>query len=627
MTGRVATLLRNGFALAVTSFVLISSLVFLAGESGFPFLPLYLLAALGTIVWIRSTAKSLIAAAFAAGGYVAAMAAAAYPAAPVWYAVGLNAGFIGGSCAIAWMIGHGVRRSKDRVAETSLALAMARRRAERAESLVSKVGPVLGLSDLDGILRWTLEGARAVAGGTYAHVAGLNGTHHRTAAEGDADAYPSWWHPTIQRLVLWSCREGKVLRREYAVHGIEGFIAVPIGPEGGERWGAIVLGGKEFDDAEERALKLLADAVAPALAGASDAPAGRDPVTGLPNRSSLYRVLGSRLSADRPPTVLVAGLDGLRSYGRTHGPDAGDELLRRVGRRLGEAHPRVFRSVDAEFVVVLSGAGAPKAREAALALRRLASEAMGAGGASGVSVGFVSVGAGECDPELVMSAAARAVEAARRRTEGVAGSTVADDEAGRGTPETVEIVLALAEAAELRGSYVGEHSRAVARLSRLIGTRLGLSPEQIRALELGALLHDFGKTGVPEYILSKSERLTEEEQEVLRGHPALGARMLAHIPDLEPAVPAVRHHHERFDGRGYPDGLSGEDIPLVARVVSVADAFDAMVRGRPYARGITQEEALEEIVRGSGSQFDPGVVRAFLEAMAGPETRQTGSAG
>jgi HD-GYP domain-containing protein (c-di-GMP phosphodiesterase class II) len=626
MVGRVTALLRNGFALAVTIFALISSLVFLAGGRGFPFLALYLLAALGTFVWIRGAAKTALAAAAAVGGYLVATIAAAYPAPLSWYAVGLDAVLIAFSCVVAWMIGDRVRRLKDRVAGTSVALVEARRRAERAESLASRVGPLLGLSDLDGILRWTLEAARAVAGGTYAHVAGLDGTHHCTVAEGDADAYPSWWHPTIQRLVLWSCREGRVLRSEDAVHGIEGFIAVPIGPEGGERWGAIVLGGKEFDAAEERALKLLADAVAPALAGAGDAPAGRDPVTGLPNRSSLYRVLGSRLSADRTLTVLVAGVDGHRSYGRSHGPDAGDELLRRVGRRLEEIHPRVFRSADAEFVVVLSGAGAPKAREAALKLRRLASEAMGVGGASGVSVGFVSVGAGEGDSELVMDAAARALEEARGRADGVAGSMVGD-EAGRGAPETVAIVLALAEAAESRGPYVGEHSRAVARLSHLIGARLELSPEQLRALEFGALLHDVGKTGVPEYVLSKSGRLTEEEHEVLRGHPALGARMLAHIPDLVPAVPAVRHHHERFDGRGYPDGLSGEDIPLVARVVSVADAFDAMVRGRPYARGITQEEALEEIKRNSGTQFDPGVVRALMEAMASPDVRQTGSAG
>jgi hypothetical protein len=319
MVGRVTALLRNGFALAVTSFALISSLVFLVGASGFPFVALYLLAAVGTVVWIRGAAKTALAAAAAVGGYLAATIAAAYPASPSWYAVGLDAVLIAFSCVIAWMIGDRVRRLKDRVAGASVALVEARRRAELAESLASRVGPVLGLSDLDGILRWTLEAARAVAGGTYAHVAGLDGTHHRTAAEGDADVYPSWWHPTIQRLVLWSCREGRVLRSEDAIHGIEGFIAVPIGPEGGERWGAIVLGGKEFDAAEERALKLLADAVAPALAGAGDAPAGRDPVTGLPNRSSLYRVLGSRLSADRTLTVLVAGLDGHRA---TAGPTA-----------------------------------------------------------------------------------------------------------------------------------------------------------------------------------------------------------------------------------------------------------------------------------------------------------------
>ena len=593
---------------------------------GFPILLLYLVAVL-RMIRVGSAVKAVVATALV-GGYLVAAVAAGGSGALASPAHWLGAALVGFLCAIVWIFEDKIRRLEDHNASISLAVVAERRRAERIEDLVPRFGPVLGLSDLDGILRWTLEGARAVAGGTYAHVAGLDGTHHRTGAEGDADVYPSWWHPTIQRLVLWSCREGKVLRSEDAVHGIEGFIAVPVGPEGGERWGAIVLGGKEFDAAEERALKLLADTVAPTLARAGDAPAGRDPVTGLPNRSSLYRVLGSRLSRDRTLTVLVAGLDGLESYGRTHGPDAAsDELLRRVGRRLEEAHPRVFRSADAEFVVVVGGAGALKASEAALALRRLAVEAVGSGGASGVSVGFVSVGAGEGEPTLVMDAAARALGEARGRIDGVAGSRVGGGEAGGGTPETVRIVLALAEAAELRGPYVGEHSKAVARISHLIGARLAFSPERMRALELGALLHDFGKMGVPEYILSKSGRLTEEEHETLRGHPTVGAMMLAHIPGLAPVVPIVRHHHERFDGGGYPDGISGETIPLVARVVSVADAFDALIRARPGVRGATEGEALQEIERSSGTQFDPGVVRAFLEAMADGDARQTGSAG
>jgi diguanylate cyclase (GGDEF)-like protein/putative nucleotidyltransferase with HDIG domain len=637
MAGRVAPLLRNGFALAVTNFVLISSLVFLAGESRFPFLPLYLLAALGTVIWIRGAAKTAVAAVVAVGGYLAATIAAAYPASPSWYAVGLNVVFIGFSCVLAWMIGDGVRRLEDRVADESVALADARRRTERAESLASRVGPVLGLSTLDGILRWTLETARAVAGSTYAHVAGLDGTHHRTLAEGDADACPSWWHPTIQRLVLWSCREDRVLRSEEVVHGIEGFVAVPIGPEGGERWGAIVLGGKAFDDAEVRALKLLADAVAPALEGAGEAPAGRDPVTGLPNRSSLHRVLDRRLSQSRTLTVLVAGLDGFRSYNKARGPDAGDELLRRVGRRLGESHRHVFRLGDEEFVVIQNGVGASRARETALALRRLVSqEAAYSGGIGerlvGVSVGFVVVDPGEGETDLVVDDASRFLAEARGRPDGVAGSALGDfrpDSGGaeRGTAEAAAgIVLALAEAAELRGPHIGRHSKAVARIARRVGSRLSLSPEQMRALELGALLHDLGKIGVPDYVLSKSDRLTEEEHEVLRSHPALGVRMLARIAELAPAAPVVRHHHERFDGRGYPDGLAGEDIPLVARVVSVADAFDALVRDRPGVRGVPEKDALEEIERGSGTQFDPEVVRAFLETIETPDDRRAGSA-
>ncbi len=159
MVGRVTALLRNGFALAVTIFALISSLVFLAGGRGFPFLALYLLAALGTVVWIRGAAKTALAAAAAVGGYLVATIAAAYPAPLSWYAVGLDAVLIAFSCVVAWIIGDRVRRLKDRAAGASVALVEARRRAERAESLASRVGPVLGLSDLDDILRWTLEAA------------------------------------------------------------------------------------------------------------------------------------------------------------------------------------------------------------------------------------------------------------------------------------------------------------------------------------------------------------------------------------------------------------------------------------------------------------------------------------
>jgi HD-GYP domain-containing protein (c-di-GMP phosphodiesterase class II) len=141
------------------------------------------------------------------------------------------------------------------------------------------------------------------------------------------------------------------------------------------------------------------------------------------------------------------------------------------------------------------------------------------------------------------------------------------------------------------------------------------------------LLHDVGKIGVPDLILQKSGRLTEEEYTVIKRHPVLGVEIIAPVKELAPALPVVRHHHERFDGKGYPDGLRGEDIPLLARIVSVADAFDSMIRARPYGYGISRKAALQEIEENSGTQFDPRIVRALLEVVEAPGDRQADTAG
>jgi HD-GYP domain-containing protein (c-di-GMP phosphodiesterase class II) len=156
---------------------------------------------------------------------------------------------------------------------------------------------------------------------------------------------------------------------------------------------------------------------------------------------------------------------------------------------------------------------------------------------------------------------------------------------------------------------------------------MSLPSDQLDALTLGALLHDVGKIGVPDRILQKPGRLTDEEYQVIKRHPLLGARMLSPIKELAPAVPAVRYHHERFDGKGYPDGLRGEEIPLAARIVSVVDAYDSMVRERPYGYGVSREAALEEIEDNSGVQFDPRVVRTLLEMVWELEDRRADSAG
>jgi putative two-component system response regulator len=169
----------------------------------------------------------------------------------------------------------------------------------------------------------------------------------------------------------------------------------------------------------------------------------------------------------------------------------------------------------------------------------------------------------------------------------------------------------LANAIEARDAYTRGHVERVAQYALAMGRELRLSAEQLNSLELGAILHDIGKIAVPEAILAKPASLTSRETEEMRKHPITGAHMLKDMTYLAEAIPAVRHHHEHYDGTGYPDGLSGEDIPLEARIVAVADALDAMTSERAYRIAQSFEQAAAEIVHQSGQQFDPQVVAAF----------------
>lgn len=178
--------------------------------------------------------------------------------------------------------------------------------------------------------------------------------------------------------------------------------------------------------------------------------------------------------------------------------------------------------------------------------------------------------------------------------------------------EAWKVTSILLQAATPKGGYTAEHALKVARLSRLVGMYLGLSEQDLETLELSALLHDLGKLGVSDAVLDKPGPLTEEERAAVKRHPDIGARMIEPIDALCEVVPVVRHHHERYDGKGYPDGLKGEQIPLLARIVAAADAYDVMLRGRPHRPRRAQQEALEELSDQSGGQFDPRVSEALI---------------
>jgi HD-GYP domain-containing protein (c-di-GMP phosphodiesterase class II) len=206
------------------------------------------------------------------------------------------------------------------------------------------------------------------------------------------------------------------------------------------------------------------------------------------------------------------------------------------------------------------------------------------------------------------------------------------DSAGRaeeslpsGWKEARKITSILVAAATPKDGYTAEHAVEVARLSRLVGMDLGgFNEEELEALVQGALLHDLGKLGVADAILEKPSSFTEDEWLIVKRHPEIGAQMIAPLEPLSRAVPVVRHHHERPDGSGYPDGLEGEQIPLSARIVAAVDAYDVMLRGRLYKPKRSRPkklpaEALAELRSGAGSQFDSRVVEVFGQALEDPK--------
>lgn len=174
-------------------------------------------------------------------------------------------------------------------------------------------------------------------------------------------------------------------------------------------------------------------------------------------------------------------------------------------------------------------------------------------------------------------------------------------------------ITMLAGSVEMRDVYTGNHTQRVTDYSYLLAQELDLPAEELKWIKLGTPLHDIGKIFIQDSILLKEGKLTPEEFKTMQEHTVLGARMLEKVPDLAPAIPIVRSHHERWDGLGYPDGLKGEEISRLARIVAVADCFDAMTTDRPYRKGMPADVAFAEVEKCKGKQFDPEVATAFLK--------------
>ncbi|HEX8648965.1 MAG TPA: HD domain-containing phosphohydrolase, partial [Thermoleophilaceae bacterium] len=323
-----------------------------------------------------------------------------------------------------------------------------------------------------------------------------------------------------------------------------------------------------------------------------------DPLTGLGNRRALMAELETEVpTAPAPLSLALYDLDGFKSYNDSFGHVAGDVLLQRLADRLAEAvkpDGHAFRMGGDEFCVTTR---LPEAEASALILRgHAALTDAGEGFRIQASYGWHTAVDATVGPSDILRQADRGMYARKTLSRVSAGT------------QTTDVLLsALAE----RSAELGAHVHDVRHLCEAVADELRLGPVDKAPLLQAASLHDVGKVAIPDAILDKPGPLTDEEWDLMRTHTIVGERILSAAPALGEAARIVRSTHERYDGWGYPDAIAGEEIPLGARVIAVCDAFDAMVSPRPYRTPVSHEEAIEELTRCSGSQFDPRVVDAF----------------
>ncbi|MBQ4255778.1 MAG: HD-GYP domain-containing protein, partial [Bacilli bacterium] len=206
------------------------------------------------------------------------------------------------------------------------------------------------------------------------------------------------------------------------------------------------------------------------------------------------------------------------------------------------------------------------------------------------------------------------IDYAQRLSEEVEAQTkVARERAAMLANITEEVVQTLAHVIDAKDKYTNGHSFRVALYSVALARMFGWNEQELNKLRWEALLHDIGKIGIPDHVLNKPDKLTAAEYEVIRSHTTIGYSILNETADLKSAALTARYHHERYDGKGYPDGIKGDDIPLHARIVSIADAYDAMHSDRIYRKGLSHEEIRKEFENGKGTQFDPVLLESFLE--------------
>jgi diguanylate cyclase (GGDEF)-like protein len=364
-----------------------------------------------------------------------------------------------------------------------------------------------------------------------------------------------------------------------------------------------------------------------------------DPVTELPNHRALMVQLEQELERagryERACSILFFDLDHFKALNDGYGHAAGDAVLCEFASLIQARLRRmdtVGRWGGEEFVAILPEMQADEALALAEEVRAVvAAHTFSVGGGLHLtcSVGMASCPTHAQEREGLIAAADHAMYGAKRFGRNqvrvandpaiLALFPISHPEGGREETALVGVAEALVTLVEARDHLTGQHSHQVAALALELAMSLDWPASEAQMLELAGQLHDIGKVAIPETILQKPGPLTTQERDVMHTHPVVGADVISHIPALRPLAPVIRAHHERWDGQGYPDQLAREAIPLAARILAVADAYQAMIVDRPYQPARASAAALAELRRCAGSQFDPQVVEALVHQLRGPE--------
>ncbi len=352
-----------------------------------------------------------------------------------------------------------------------------------------------------------------------------------------------------------------------------------------------------------------------------------DVMTGVFNRRYFDERLGEEVSRHARYggdfSLVLFDLDHFKKYNDTYGHRVGDELLRQVAQAARESVRNidlVFRYGGDEFALLLPETNPHEARVVCERVQtRLATRMQVQGTGVTLSMGIGGWPEdGKTAGELV-----RAADDALYYSKRSGGARVClftetslaqkrDGTESDGERAALDAAQALVAAVDAKDHYTAPHSRLVAVYAAALARAAALSSEHVTVVEIAGLLHDVGKIGIPDELLGKTDKLTAEEWDVLKQHSQMAVNIIGPVPSLAPCLPIILHNHEWYDGQGYPDGLKSNAIPLEARILAIADAFASMISARPYCRAMSSGEAIEELRRCSGSQFDPELVEIFI---------------